>query len=224
MPSATTPRKAPERPSSPSPARERLLAAAGRVFYAEGIHATPVDRVIEEAGVTRATFYRHFPGKESLVLAYVERRDAEVRATAAEAAETIATPLDLLHALVAGVAAEICRPGFRGCLFLNAAAEYPDPGNPVRVAVAGHRAWLRELLADLLSRAGRPGPARRRGAAPHAPRRRDGRRLPGVPGIGTGPADRGGVHADPSGPPGRPGRGRTVLIADSRHGGRRARG
>ncbi|MFF7501233.1 TetR/AcrR family transcriptional regulator [Streptomyces lavendulae] len=158
MPSATTPRKAPERPSSPSPARERLLAAAGRVFYAEGIHATPVDRVIEEAGVTRATFYRHFPGKESLVLAYVERRDAEVRATAAESAETIATPLDLLHALVAGVAAEICRPGFRGCLFLNAAAEYPDPGNPVRVAVAGHRAWLRELLADLLSRAGHPDP------------------------------------------------------------------
>ncbi|MEU2832126.1 TetR/AcrR family transcriptional regulator [Streptomyces lavendulae] len=158
MPSVTTPRKAPERPSSPSPARERLLAAAGRVFYAEGIHATPVDRVIEEAGVTRATFYRHFPGKESLVLAYVERRDAEVRATAAEAAETIATPLDLLHALVAGVAAEICRPGFRGCLFLNAAAEYPDPGNPVRVAVAGHRAWLRELLADVLSRAGHPDP------------------------------------------------------------------
>ncbi|MFE2267729.1 TetR/AcrR family transcriptional regulator [Streptomyces lavendulae] len=158
MPSATTPRKAPERPSSPSPARERLLAAAGRVFYAEGIHATPVDRVIEEAGVTRATFYRHFPGKESLVLAYVERRDAEVRAAAAEAAETIDTPLDLLHALVAGVAAEICRPGFRGCLFLNAAAEYPDPGNPVRVAVAGHRAWLRELLADVLSRAGHPDP------------------------------------------------------------------
>ncbi|GLV85354.1 TetR family transcriptional regulator [Streptomyces lavendulae subsp. lavendulae] len=128
------------------------------MFYAEGIHATPVDRVIEEAGVTRATFYRHFPGKESLVLAYVERRDAEVRTAAAEAAETIDTPLDLLHALVAGVAAEICRPGFRGCLFLNAAAEYPDPGNPVRVAVAGHRAWLRELLADVLSRTGHPEP------------------------------------------------------------------
>ncbi|MGH3310556.1 MAG: TetR/AcrR family transcriptional regulator [Streptomyces sp.] len=146
------------RASGHTPARERLLEAAARVFYGEGIRSTPVDRVIAEAGVTRATLYRHFAGKEELVLAYVEARDQAVRANADAAAEAVDEPRDVLRALGDGVAAEICRPGFRGCPFINAAAEYPDPEHPVRRAVQAHRAWFHEVLTDMLARTGHPEP------------------------------------------------------------------
>jgi AcrR family transcriptional regulator len=133
------------------PALERLLEAADRVFYGEGIHATPVDRVITETGVTRATFYRHFRSKEDLVVAYVERRDQAIRTAAHTAARAATDPAQLLLALIDGVAAEVCQPGFRGCPFINAAAEYPDPDHPVRRAVADHRAWFHGALAEALS-------------------------------------------------------------------------
>src|SRR5258708_12491387 len=64
--------------------RERLLATARRLFYAEGIHTVPVDRLVTEAGVTRATFYRHFPAKEDLVEAYLRATDADLRAMVAD--------------------------------------------------------------------------------------------------------------------------------------------
>lgn len=139
-------------------ARDRLLEAASRVFSGEGIHVTPVDRVIAEAGVTRATFYRHFPGKEDLIVAYIQRRDQAIRSAAQEAAKAATDPSDLLRALVDGVAEEVCQPAFRGCPFINAAAEYPDPDHPVRRAVAEHRAWFHQCLADALAMAGHADP------------------------------------------------------------------
>ena len=67
-------------------ARERLLATASELFYREGIHAVGVDRIVTEAGVTRATFYRHFPGKGDLVEAYLGVEDANIRGAFAAAA------------------------------------------------------------------------------------------------------------------------------------------
>jgi AcrR family transcriptional regulator len=144
--------------SAPASARERLLDAAARVFYSEGIRTTPVDRVIAEAGVTRATLYRHFKGKQELVLAYVEACDQAVRAKTEAVAETVENPRDVLRALVEGVVDEICQPGFRGCPFINAAAEYADPEHPVRRAVGEYRAWFHRILADALARTGHPEP------------------------------------------------------------------
>ncbi len=66
-------------PSGASAARERLLRTASDLFYREGIHAVGVDRIVAEAGVTRATFYRHFPSKEDLVEAYLGVEDANIR-------------------------------------------------------------------------------------------------------------------------------------------------
>ena len=60
-------------PAKYSAARERLLETAARIFYAEGINTVGVQRIIEEAGVTLATFYRHFPSKQDLILAYLQR-------------------------------------------------------------------------------------------------------------------------------------------------------
>ncbi|MDO9398854.1 MAG: helix-turn-helix domain-containing protein, partial [Herbiconiux sp.] len=65
----------------PSEARDRLLRVASELFYREGIHAVGLDRVLSTAGVTRATMYRHFAGKEALVAAYLEREDALIRAS-----------------------------------------------------------------------------------------------------------------------------------------------
>lgn len=111
----------------PSEARSRLLATAGRVFYAEGIHTVGVDRIVEEARVTRATFYRHFRGKENLVVAYLNEADRSMRAEADAAVSAGLPAADTLRALSDTIARGIRSPGFRGCAFLNAAAEYPDP-------------------------------------------------------------------------------------------------
>ena len=64
------------RASAPPPRRKRLLDAATDLFYSEGIHSVGVDRIIEAAGVTRATMYKQFDGKEGLVLAYLQGEDA----------------------------------------------------------------------------------------------------------------------------------------------------
>ncbi|MEU7823343.1 TetR/AcrR family transcriptional regulator [Catellatospora sp. NPDC049133] len=142
----------------PSAARERLLAGAAQVFYAEGIHAVGVDRVIEQARVTRATFYRYFPGKDDLVRAYIEHADAAIRARLAQALALTSDPYMLMGLLVDGIGADICAPGFRGCPFINAAAEFPDPAHPVHQAVVAHRGWFRAALVDLLTTMGYADP------------------------------------------------------------------
>jgi len=135
------------------PARERLLAAATALFYREGIHSVGVDRVIEVAGVTRATLYKQFAGKENLVLAYLEGEDAGLRALFDQAAAAGGTPDELLDLVVAGIQADIAQRHTRGCPFINAAAEYPDEG-PVRALIATHRDWFRTTLRDLAAAAG----------------------------------------------------------------------
>jgi AcrR family transcriptional regulator len=153
-------------PASESPAapgsgaespRERLLETATRLFYAEGIHAVGVDRLVREAGVTRATFYRHFPSKEDLVEAYLRATDARLREAVAAAAasgskeEAVAAVFELVGTVVTG-------PEFRGDWFINAAAEYPQAKDPVRVAIDEHRDWFFETVRDLSRQAGHPDP------------------------------------------------------------------
>lgn len=89
-----------------------------------------MDRVVEEAQVTRATFYRHFPSKEDLVRAYLQAEDQRIRGRVAEVRAETGTATDALNLLLGGIGAEICGPGFRGCPFINAAAEYPDKRSP----------------------------------------------------------------------------------------------
>jgi AcrR family transcriptional regulator len=138
----------------PSPARDRLMDAATRLFYEEGIHAVGVDRVIEEAGVTRATLYKQFGGKENLVLAYLAREDEMLRALFAEAGEAVADPDALLDAVVQGIAADIRGRHTRGCPFINAAAEYPDADGAVRRLIDEHREWFRSTLGEVAAASG----------------------------------------------------------------------
>lgn len=141
------------------PARRRILDTAGALFYAEGIRAVGIDRIIAEAEVAKATFYHHFPAKDDLVCAYLDEQSGLQRAAAEQVRQAAGTSAGEAILTVFDAIGEIgCGPGFRGCAFVNAAAEYPDPGHPVRRVVARHRAWFRELLRDLLTAAGHPDP------------------------------------------------------------------
>lgn len=143
-----------QKPSTrPSPVRQRLLESASQLFYEAGIQATSADRIIADVGTTKATFYRHFATKDDLVIAYLEAAAAAER----EEMQDASAPQDPQHAM-AGVlhvlGAAGCEEGFRGCPFINAAAEYPDPEHPVRVAVANHRAWWVDFFRELAQRQG----------------------------------------------------------------------
>jgi AcrR family transcriptional regulator len=141
----------------PSPARQRLLDAASDLFYREGIHSVGVDRIIETAGVTRATMYKQFAGKEGLVLAYLVGEDRQLRELFAQAARGSSDPLVLLDLTVAGIESDIRERHTRGCPFINAAAEYPDAG-PVRELISDHREWFRSTLRQLADAAGLADP------------------------------------------------------------------
>jgi AcrR family transcriptional regulator len=142
------------------PVRRRLVEAASALFYSEGIRGVPIERVLDQANVTRSTMYRYFDSKDALVVAYIGAEDEALRASFAEAVATVTTPEELLTLVVATITRDVCRPGFRGCPFMNAAVEYPDPGHPVRKAVAAHRAWFQEALQRTLESAHHPDPAR----------------------------------------------------------------
>jgi len=142
--------------------RERLLRTASDLFYREGITGVGVDRLVSAADVTRATFYRHFPGKEALVEAYLQSEDAYIRGMFAGVAD-LDDPRQKLELLIAGLAADIQHRHTRGCPFINASAEYPDADSPVRRTVAAHRAWFRGTLEQLLTDAGSPDPRERAG-------------------------------------------------------------
>jgi AcrR family transcriptional regulator len=149
----TTVRDRPE-----SPARRRIVDTATALFYGEGVHAVGIDRIIAEAGVAKATFYKHFPSKEDVVLTYVREQDELGRAAVAELPEQ--PPRQMLLRLFDRIHEAARQPGYRGCPFINAAAEYPDQASPVRQAIDDHRRWTRDLFRGLLVAEGHLDPDR----------------------------------------------------------------
>ncbi|WIB61355.1 TetR/AcrR family transcriptional regulator [Curtobacterium sp. MCLR17_007] len=137
-------------------AKVRILETASRLFYDEGIHGVGVDRLISEASVTKATFYKHYGSKDNLILAYVNTQHERVQQRFEQVVGDAGDPQSAVRAWVASLVADVNDPAFRGCAFLNAAAEYHDPRDPVRQVVAMHRDWYTERLADLLQEAGHP--------------------------------------------------------------------
>lgn len=144
--------------SRPSNARDRLLSTAARIFYREGLHAVGVDRLVSEAGVTRATFYRHFPSKDALIRAYLELEDQALRTLFAAGMAQASSPDQAVQIVLEGIAFDVQENHTRGCPFLNAAAEFPDPEHPVRQAVRAHRQWFAATLTQLVTATGCPDP------------------------------------------------------------------
>jgi AcrR family transcriptional regulator len=144
------PKSAPGQADRPS-MRERIIEAAADLFYTQGIRAVSAEKIIARVGITKVTFYRHFPTKDELIVTYLERRAAWERAAIAGARHASGGSASEVFRMVAeGIGAESCSPGFRGCPFINAAAEYADPEHPVRQAVDTHRRWFKAAIEEML--------------------------------------------------------------------------
>jgi AcrR family transcriptional regulator len=143
---------------TPSPrrsARERLLAAANELFYAEGIHTVGIDRVIERAGVAKASLYNTFGSKDELIVAYLRGRHARNEARINRAIERYDEPRAKLLAVFEAQAELFADPGFHGCAFVNASAE-AQPGGVVEQASGEYRRWLRSRFVELVRATGAP--------------------------------------------------------------------
>lgn len=135
-----------------SAARERILDTAFMLFYARGIRAVGVDLIIAESRVAKATFYAHFPAKDDLVLAYLDKVDSiwtqQLKAAAEDAGPE---PADQLVGLFDALTTACRRVGYRGCAFINAAAE-SQPGSAVHDRTVVHKSaviqWMRQLAAE----------------------------------------------------------------------------
>ena len=134
-------------------ARERLLAASDELFYRNGVHSTGIDAVIEKAGVAKGSLYYIFGGKDELVGAYLRGRlDAwRERVTAAQAG--IDDPEEKILAVFDAIADYVSLPEFRGCPFVNAAAEAPA-GEAQELAIKEYRRWVRESFNALAADTG----------------------------------------------------------------------
>lgn len=144
-------------------AKKRILETATGLFYAHGIRLVGVDRLIKTSQVTKATFYKHYRSKDNLVITYVTSRHTSDKEDIESLIRESAGPRDALNAILARIIERLQSPTFRGCLFINAAVEHPDPAHPVRVLVAEHRDWYSTMIETLLAQAGHPSP--RDGAA-----------------------------------------------------------
>jgi AcrR family transcriptional regulator len=138
-------------------ARERLLDAADRLFYAEGVHTVGIDRIIEEAGVAKGSLFYNFSGKADLVAAYLAGRDERRRARIARHSEGLTDPVERLLAVFDALGEAVGEPGYRGCAFANASAEAP-PDSVEAVALRAFRGWLSDLFLDLTTEAGYADP------------------------------------------------------------------
>ncbi|MEU6418086.1 TetR/AcrR family transcriptional regulator [Streptomyces spiralis] len=160
---------APEPGRRRRPARERLLAAASRRFYADGVAATGIDTITAEAGVAKMSLYNNFSSKADLVIAYLDARHEEwlglYRQRLAEAEGARGGVLAVFDAY-ADHAAFAYEHGFRGCGLLNAAAELPA-GDEGRLVVRRHKEEVESLLAEHVEDLLPDQPERARAVAEH---------------------------------------------------------
>lgn len=137
--------------------RERLLAAANELFYREGVHTVGIDRVIERAGVAKATLYSTFGSKDELIAAYLEARHNAMRERLRRAIDRRRSPRARLLAAFDVQADLAADESYRGCAFANATAE--SHGSSADAAVARYRAWVRATFVELAADAGARDPA-----------------------------------------------------------------
>jgi AcrR family transcriptional regulator len=134
-------------------ARERLLAAANDLFYAEGVQTVGIDRIIERAGVAKASLYNLFGSKEHLEAAYLASRHEATTRRLGETISRLDDPRQKILAVFDLQAKQFTQPDFRGCAFVAASTEAPT-GGLVEHAAGEFRAWMRALFTDLAEQAG----------------------------------------------------------------------
>ncbi len=142
-----------------SSARQQLLEVASELFYQEGIRAIGVDTIVERSGVGKATLYRHFPTKDGLIAAYLEEEDRRHWQWFEEViAPHEGSPKAQLLAWFEACTQRLTEPGFRGCAFLNALAEFSEADHPAHRCAVEHERALQWRLAQLSQQAGARDP------------------------------------------------------------------
>jgi AcrR family transcriptional regulator len=140
-------------------ARERLLDAAAELFYEEGVNSVGVDKILERAGVAKASLYKIFGSKDELVRAYLIQRHSRTQdRMKSELAARYTTPRQRLVGVFEIQGLSFAEPGFRGCAFVGANAE-SQTGSAVEQATKDYRRWLHELFEELATEAGASDPS-----------------------------------------------------------------
>lgn len=139
--------------------RDILVRRAVKVLNREGYRAAGIDKLVEQTGVSKMTVYKHFRSKDDLIVAALKLQDEEFRNRFIRAVEKAAkTPKGRLLALFDAMGEWVTARGFRGCMFIKAAAEYQDPDHPVNRACAEHKRLMLDYITGLAREAGAKHP------------------------------------------------------------------
>lgn len=138
--------------------RDELVRRALEIFYREGFHATGMDRLSAETGISKATMFKHFRSKEDLILAVLRLRDENFRNWLFRRMAQAGPPRAQLLGLFDALAEWFASPSFRSCMFIKAASEYPDPAHPIHAQSAEHKRLLFLQLREIAAEAGMPDP------------------------------------------------------------------
>jgi AcrR family transcriptional regulator len=143
-----------------SPKRDHLMATAWRLFYRDGYRAVGIDMILAEAGVAKMTLYNHFSSKDELIIAVLEKRDCELRASIiAQVEATAGSPSDRLLAVFDWLETWFGSSDFNGCAFIRALSEYPDTTHPIHQTAWRHKVAMQGALTQLCAAAGANDPA-----------------------------------------------------------------
>ena len=136
------------------------MATAWRLFYRDGYRAVGIDTILAEAGVAKMTLYNHFASKEELIIAVLEKRDCELRASIIDRVDaTPDSPTEKLLAVFDWLEGWFGTEDFKGCAFIRALSEYPDPSHPIHQAAWRHKEAVLSALTGLCAAAGARDPA-----------------------------------------------------------------
>jgi AcrR family transcriptional regulator len=145
---------------TPSSTRQRLIDSAIRRFYRDGFRSVGIDQILADVGISKTAFYKHFESKEDLMLAALENQNCWLQETFRRLMQEHGGPTALgqLHALLDVVEQIVETDDFRGCLFVNAAMEFPLPHEPAHVAAAQNKQAIEDLVCSVAGEAGAADP------------------------------------------------------------------
>lgn len=132
----------------------KILDTASRLFYEQGYHTTGINQIIAEARVAKASFYHYFSSKEELCIAYLNKRHQDWFSWLRQEVERHNSSRERLLSMFTFLEQWLPSCNFRGCAFLNIAAEFPVPDNPIRLLVSKHKAELKEYVRQLVNNVG----------------------------------------------------------------------
>lgn len=139
--------------------RDALVRNALEVFYRDGFHATGMDKLVAETGISKTSMYKHFRTKEEMILAVLRLRDERFRNWFCRRVEEIAVkPRDRLLAAFDALHEWFTSPGFKGCMFIKAVSEFQVPEDPIHIHAAAHKRMLFEYVQGIAEQAGATDP------------------------------------------------------------------